>query len=260
MPAINSSAAFMISCFLRPIRGLGSAGIFFARILLTLRPNVKLFRETQRQIYFIGVRSLVIIMTCGFFVGMVLALQGYKSLATFGATNAVGTMLGLSLFRELGPVLTALLFAGRAGTAVAAEIGLMRTTQQIMAMELMAIDPVARVIAPRFLAGLISVPLLTGVFNLMAIVGGVVFAVHMRGIDSGLFWGNMQAHVHFFSDYASGIWKSAAFGGAASLAAVYAGYKAAPTGEGVGSATTSAVVNSAIIVLILDFAITAMLP
>jgi len=247
------------SCVYDPLRNLGDGGVFMGQVVLSVHPGRRLLAAVMRQLYFIGTRSLVIIMTCGFFVGMVLALQGYRTLSTFGATNAVGTMLGLALYRELSPVLTALLFAGRAGTSVAAEIGLMKATDQITAMELMAVDPMERVVAPRFIAGVIAMPLLTILFEAMALLGGMIFAVWVMGVDSGIFWGNMQQNVDFYSDLVIGLYKSTIFGVIGSLIAVHAGFRATPTGEGIGSATTQTVVASAILVLMFDFILSSFL-
>ena len=242
-----------------PIRGFGQGGRFAARVLARTRLNGRQLWSTLTQTYLIGVRSLVIIMSCGLFVGLVLGLQFYDALSQFGATDAVGTLLGKTLFRELGPVLTALLFAGRAGTYVAAEIGLMRATDQLSAMELMAIDPVERVVLPRFLAALIAVPLLTALFNMMVLLGGLAYTVGIQDVSSGVFWGNMQATVDFRSDYMSGFWKSLAFGAVVGMVAVYNGFHARPTGAGVGEATTRTVVISAILILVFDFIISAFL-
>jgi phospholipid/cholesterol/gamma-HCH transport system permease protein len=181
-------------------------------MLAGLRPALAQVQSILQQIYLIGARSLVIIMICGFFVGMVLSLQAINALEQFGASDQVSLLVGKSLFRELGPVLTALLFAGRAGTAITAEIGLMRATSQIDAMELMAIDPVQRVALPRFMAGLISVPLLTAMFNALAILGAVVFSIGVQGLDPGIFWSKLQTGVYFGKDFLGGIWKSLVFG------------------------------------------------
>lgn len=242
-----------------PVAGFGRGGLFFLQVLSRLRLNPRQLRSMLVQVYAIGVRSLVIIMTCGFFVGLVLGLQFYEALSQFGATNAVGTILGKSLFRELGPVLTGLLFAGRAGTAIAAEIGLMRATDQLSAMELMAIDPVERVVLPRFLGGLLSVPLLTALFNMMVILGGLLYTVGIQDVSMGIFWSNMQQNVDLSADYLNGFWKSLAFGAIVSIVAVFNGYFARPTGEGVGAATTQTVVVSAILILVFDYIISAFL-
>jgi len=240
-----------------PLVQAGRIGVFLMRMLAGLRLSGSLLRSTMQQSYLVGARSLVIIMICGFFVGMVLSLQAINALQQFGASDQVSLLVGKSLFRELGPVLTALLFAGRAGTAVAAEIGLMRATSQIDAMELMAIDPVQRIALPRFLAGVISVPLLTAMFNALAIMGAVVFSVGVMGLDSGIFWSKLQTSVYFGEDFMGGIYKSMAFGGLVSLIAVYFGYNAQPTGAGVGTATTNTVVLSSVLILIFDFIMTS---
>lgn len=240
-----------------PIQATGQCLLFLLRMLAGIRPSLGLIQSTLQQTYLIGARSLVIIMICGFFVGMVLSLQAINALEQFGASDQVSLLVGKSLFRELGPVLTALLFAGRAGTAITAEIGLMRATSQIDAMELMAIDPVQRIALPRFLAGLISVPLLTAMFNALAILGSVVFAVGVAGLDGGIFWTKLQTGVDFGKDFIGGVWKSLVFGGTVSLIAVYFGYTSKPTGAGVGTATTNTVVLSSVLILIFDFILTS---
>lgn len=240
-----------------PIQTAGNCLLFLLRMIAGLRLQLEQLQVVLQQTYLIGARSLVIIMICGFFVGMVLSLQAINALEQFGASDQVSLVVGKSLFRELGPVLTALLFAGRAGTSITAEIGLMRATSQIDAMELMAIDPIQRVALPRFLAGLISVPLLTAMFNALAILGSVVFAIGVMGLDSGIFWSKLQSGVYFDKDFMSGFWKSIAFGGIVSLIAVYFGYTAKPTGAGVGTATTNTVVLSSVLVLVFDFILTS---
>lgn len=245
--------------FVTPVRRFGRAFVFLVRLLVRIRPSGRQIHATLMQVHCIGTRSLVLIMVSGFFVGMVLSLQGYRELAQFGATDAVGAILGLSLFRELGPVLTALLFAGRAGTSITAEIGLMKATDQLMAMDLMAIDPLTRVVLPRFLAGILSLPVLTAVFNMMGLIGGAYYAVNIMGVDGGIFWGNMQAHIDLYSDFLVGVYKSIMFGFVVSLTAVYTGYYAVPTGSGVGLATTQTVVVSAVMMLIFDFIMTSLI-
>lgn len=240
-----------------PVQSTGQGVLFLLRMLIGIRLRLDLLKSTLQQTYLIGARSLVIIMICGFFVGMVLSLQAINALEQFGASDQVSLLVGKSLFRELGPVLTALLFAGRAGTSITAEIGLMRATSQIDAMELMAIDPVQRVALPRFLAGLISVPLLTAMFNALAILGSVIFAVGVIGLDGGIFWSKLQTGVYFDKDFIGGVWKSLVFGGTVSLVAVYFGYTAKPTGAGVGTATTNTVVLSSVLILIFDFIMTS---
>ena len=244
---------------LTPIAETGHCGLFLVRMLSSIRLERGLLISTLQQTYLIGARSLVIIMICGFFVGMVLSLQSINALQQFGASDQVSLLVGKSLFRELGPVLTALLFAGRAGTSIAAEIGLMKATSQIEAMQLMAIDPVQRIALPRFLAGLLSLPLLTAMFNAFAILGAVMFSIGVMGLDPGIFWSKLQTGIYFGKDFMGGVWKSVVFGGLVSLIAVYFGYYAKPTGEGVGTATTRTVVMSSVLVLIFDFIMTSFL-
>ncbi|MCK9538113.1 lipid asymmetry maintenance ABC transporter permease subunit MlaE [Dokdonella sp.] len=238
---------------------IGACGLFLLQILAAVPGSLRHFRETVRQVWFVGAMSLVIIMTCGLFVGMVLGLQLYYVLSIFGGTAALGTVVSLSLYRELGPVVTALLFAGRAGTSMTAEIGLMRATDQLSAMEMMAVDPLAYVVAPRFLAGLVALPLLTCVFNALGIFGAHLVGVSWLGLDNGMFWSNMTASVDVWKDVINGVWKSVAFGGVVALIAVFQGYTAPPTSEGVAYATTRTVVSSSIVVLALDFVMTAFL-
>ncbi len=238
---------------------IGAAVWFLFAILVAIPASLRHYRETLRQIWFLGAMSLVIIMTCGLFVGMVLALQLYYTLSIFGGTAALGTVVALSLFRELGPVVTALLFAGRAGTSMTAEIGLMRATDQLSAMEMMAVDPRAYVVAPRFIAGVVAMPLLGCIFNAMGILGAHLVGVSWLGLDNGTFWGNMTSSVQVWGDVINGVWKSFAFGVVISLIATFEGYTTAPTSEGVAYATTRTVVSSSIVVLALDFVMTAFL-
>jgi len=239
---------------------IGNCGLFLLQILAAIPRSLRHARETVRQLWFVGAMSLTIIMVCGLFVGMVLSLQLYHVLSIFGGTAATGTVVAISIYRELGPVVTALLFAGRAGTAITAEIGLMRATDQIAAMELMAVDPLAYVVAPRFLAGLIAMPLLCCVFCALGIFGGHLVGVSWLGIDNGTFWSNMTATVDVWQDIINGvIWKSLTFGAVVALIAVYQGYTAPPTSEGVAYATTRTVVASSIAILALDFVLTAFL-
>ena len=249
----------LTSRLLGPVTEAGQCLLFFFRMLSGVRFSFSQIVSVLQQTYLIGARSLVIIMICGFFVGMVLSLQAINALEQFGASDQVSLLVGKSLFRELGPVLTALLFAGRAGTSVTAEIGLMKATNQLEAMELMAIDPVHRIALPRFAAGVISVPLLTAMFSAMAILGSVVFAIGVIGLDAGIFWSKLQTGVYFEKDFLGGIWKSVVFGGTISLIAVYFGYSARPTGAGVGTATTNTVVLSSVLILIFDFIMTSFL-
>lgn len=238
---------------------IGACTLFLFSILAAVPRSLLKPHLLVQQIYFIGAMSLVIIMTCGLFVGMVLGLQSYNALSTFGATEKVSTLLALSLFRELGPVITVLLFAGRAGTSITAEIGLMRATDQLAAMEMMAVDPMSYVIAPRFLAGVIAVPLLASVFNMLGILGGYLVTVSWLGVDSGTFWSNMTDSVALGKDILNGVSKAFAFGIVSTLIAVYQGYTTPPTSEGVAYATTRTVVFSSIAVLAIDFLMTAFL-
>lgn len=237
----------------------GASQLFLMRILggcprALLRPSLII-----RQVYASGVLSLAIIGISGLFVGMVLALQGYNSLERFGATESLGVVAALALVRELGPVVTALLFAGRAGTALASEIGLMRATDQLSGMEMMAVDPVRRVVVPRFLGGIISMPLLAAIFSAMGIFGAWMVGVVLLGVDEGSFWSSMRDQVDYREDVLSGVLKSFVFGVAASLLAVFEGYNSIPTAEGVSRATTRTVVLTALSVLILNFMLTAVL-
>ena len=211
---------------------------------------------TIREVYFSGVQSLVIILVSGLFVGMVLSLQGDEVLNRYAADDQLGILVALSLVRELGPVIAGLLFASRAGSAITAEIGLMKATEQLSAMEMMAVDPIARVVAPRFWGGVISMPLLAALFSTMGIFGAYLVGVRLIGIDAGAFWGNMQAAVDFRTDIVNGVIKSVAFGAAVSLIAVFEGFDAKPTAEGVSSATTRTVVASSLAILALDFVLT----
>ncbi len=238
---------------------VGACALFFFAILAAVPESLLKPRLLVRQVFFVGAMSLVIIMTCGLFVGMVLALQSYNALSTFGATEKVSTLVALSLFRELGPVITALLFAGRAGTSITAEIGLMRATDQLAAMEMMAVDPMSYVVVPRFLAAVIAMPLLVCVFNLLGLLGGHLVTVSWLGVDNGTFWSNMTDAVAVGKDVFNGVGKSFAFGIVAALIAVHQGYTTSPTSEGVAYATTRTVVFSSIAVLMVDFLLTTIL-
>ena len=235
---------------------VGRVALFLVRILGQCLPSLRQPRLLVLQIYNAGARSLVIVMLCGLFVGMVLALQGYSLLQRFGSESALGVAAALGLVKELGPVITALLFAGRAGTALTSEIGLMRATDQLNAMEMMAVDPVRRVVAPRFLGGIIAVPLLTAIFDVIGIFGAQLVGVGLLRVESGSFWSQMQSAVQR-SDINEGLVKSLCFGLACSLLAVYEGYHAESTAEGVGLATTRTVVNAAVLTLLLDYMLTA---
>ncbi len=236
---------------------IGAMGRFFMLVLAHSGMSFRRIGLTIREIYFSGVMSLVIIMVSGLFVGMVLGLQGYETLQKYGAEETMGVLVALSLVRELGPVVTGLLFASRAGSAITAEIGLMKATEQLKAMDMMAIDPVARVVAPRFWAGVVSLPLLAMMFSAMGIFGGYIVAVLYVGTDPGVFWSNMQAAVDFRYDVWNGIVKSIAFGFAVSIIATFEGFDAAPTAEGVSRATTRTVVTSALTILAIDLVLTA---
>ena len=236
---------------------LGYASRFFWAVILHSGMSFRRFHLTIKEIYFSGVLSLIIILVSGLFVGMVLGLQGYETLQKYGSESALGTLVALSLVRELGPVLAALLFASRAGSAITAEIGLMKATEQISAMEMMAVDPIARVVAPRFWAGVISMPLLAAMFSAIGVFGGYLVGVVIIGVDEGQFWSQMQSAVDFRQDVMNGVIKSCVFGVAITAIALFEGYDAPPTAEGVSHATTRTVVTSALAVLALDFILTA---
>jgi phospholipid/cholesterol/gamma-HCH transport system permease protein len=238
---------------------LGRGTIFLIYVLagipaLFLRPGLVI-----AQIWSVGVRSLVITVVSGVFVGMVLGLQGYNTLVDFGAEESLGVLVALSLVRELGPVVAALLFAGRAGSALTAEIGLMKATEQLDGMEMMAVDPLRRVVAPRFVAGVISMPLLAAMFSAVGVFGGYFVGVGLLGVDEGAFWSQMQSAVDVNDDILNGIVKSVAFGVVITWVAVFEGYDAVPTSEGVSAATTRTVVHSSLAVLGLDFVLTALM-
>ena len=238
---------------------LGFACRFLWFTLKESGPSFRRFHLTIREIYFTGVLSLIIILVSGLFVGMVLGLQGYDTLVRYGSSEALGVLVSLSLVRELGPVVAGLLFASRAGSAITAEIGLMKATEQLSAMEMMAVDPIARVVAPRFWAGVISMPLLAALFSAMGVFGGYLVGVRLIGVDEGSFWSQMQAAVDFREDVLNGVIKSLVFGIAVTWIAVYEGYDAPPTAEGVSGATTRTVVTSSLAILALDFVLTALM-
>jgi phospholipid/cholesterol/gamma-HCH transport system permease protein len=237
----------------------GLTGVFLAQSLL-VKPNLReSFPLFIRQLYAVGVLSLVIMLVSGAFIGMVLALQGYTILVKFGAEQALGQMVALSLVRELGPVVSALLFAGRAGSALTAEIGLMKSTEQLASMEMMGVDPLHRVIAPRFWAGQCSLPILAIIFTAIAVYGGYMVGVQWLFVDDGAFWSNMQSSVDFYNDVCNGIIKSMVFAFVISWIAVFQGYHCVPTSEGISLATTRTVVYSSLAVLGLDFFLTAVM-
>ncbi|MBO9686994.1 lipid asymmetry maintenance ABC transporter permease subunit MlaE [Roseateles chitosanitabidus] len=237
----------------------GASARLLGTLVLHLGFSLRRFVLVREQIFYVGNRSLSIIGVSGLFVGFVLALQGYYTLQRYGSAEAVGLLVALSLVRELGPVVAALLFAGRAGTSLTAEIGLMKAGEQLSAMEMMAVDPIQRVLAPRFWAGVISMPLLAAVFSAVGIVGGWLVAVPLIGIDAGSFWSQMQGGVDVFKDVGNGVVKSVVFGVTVSFVALLQGYSCRPTPEGVSEATTRTVVLSSLAVLGLDFILTAMM-
>lgn len=236
---------------------LGRAALFLVRMAPGLGVALTRLRLIVQQLYMTGVLTLIIILVSGAFVGMILALQGYNSLVKYDAQSSLGLLVALSLTRELGPVLTALLFAGRAGSALTAEIGLMKATEQLAGMEMMAVDPLTRVVAPRFWAGWIAVPLLAMIFTAVGIIGAYVVSVGVLGLDGGVFWSQMQSGVSVTNDVMSGLLKSIVFGFVVSWIAVFEGYDAKPTSEGVSRATTRTVVSSSLAILGLDFIMTA---
>jgi len=244
---------------LRAFASLGHAAFFFADLLRHTPQSVRRFGLVVSQIHAIGYRSLVIILASGFAVGCVLALQMYYALVPFGAAESLGLVVNLSLVRELGPVVTALLFAGRAGTSLTAEIGLMKAGEQLAAMELMAVDPKSRVLAPRFLGGIVAMPVLALLFSAVGILGAYVVGVLMIGLDPGNFWSIMESGVDVRRDLGNGIIKSIVFGVICSFVAVYQGYEAKATPEGVARATTRTVVISSLTVLAMDFVLTALM-
>lgn len=238
---------------------MGRGSLFLLHVLTGFPALLPRFGLVIKQMYSVGVLSLVIIAVSGLFVGMVLALQGYNTLVDFGATESLGVMVALSLVRELGPVVAGLLFAGRAGSALTAEIGLMKATEQLSAMEMMAVDPLHRVVAPRFMAGIISMPLLAAIFSALGVIGGYFVAVGLLGVDEGAFWSQMQAKVDLQEDIFNGVIKSVVFGFVITWIAVFEGYDTVPTSEGVSRATTNTVVHGSLAVLGLDFILTALM-
>ncbi|MBC8210936.1 MAG: lipid asymmetry maintenance ABC transporter permease subunit MlaE [Gammaproteobacteria bacterium] len=238
---------------------LGRGSLFLIKILAGIPQLFLRFRLVVQQLHSVGVQTLMITLVAGLFVGMVLALQLYYTLSTFGAEDTLGMVVDLALVRELGPVVAALLFAGRAGSALTAEIGLMKATEQLSGLEMMAVDPVNRIIAPRFLAGFISMPLLAAIFSAVGILGGYSVGVDLLGVDSGAFWSQIQDKVDFYDDVLNGVIKSFVFGFIVSWIAVFEGYDCIPTSEGVSRATTRTVVHSSLAVLGMDFVLTAIM-
>jgi phospholipid/cholesterol/gamma-HCH transport system permease protein len=241
------------------LQALGNSGVFLA-LVLCRKPNfARLWPLLRYQIYSIGVLSCLIIVVSALFIGMVVGLQGHHTLQKFGATSQLGQLLALTVARELGPVITALLFAGRAGSALTAEIGLMKATEQLSSMDMMGVDPLGRVIYPRFLAGFIALPILSLIFSAVAIYGGYFIGVEWLGVDGGSFWSNMQAAVDFKADVLSGILKSLVFAAVVTWIAVFQGFECVPTAGGISEATTKTVVYSSLAVLGFDFLLTAMM-
>ncbi len=238
---------------------LGRGTYFLLSTLAGIASILPRPRLLMNQLYSVGVLSFLIITISGLFVGMVLGLQGFYILSDFGAEESLGVMVSASLVRELGPVVTALLFAGRAGSALTAEIGLMKATEQLSGMEMMAVDPIRRIITPRFLAGFISMPLLAALFSAVGIIGGQLVGSGLLGVDDGSYWSQMQTQIDFYDDILNGVIKSVIFGFVTSWIALFEGYDAIPTSEGVSRATTRTVVNSAFSILILDFILTALM-
>ncbi len=243
----------------KQLADLGLGAKLFLRLLTTLGSSLKRFGLIRDQIHFLGNYSLVIIAVSGMFVGFVFGLQGYYTLQRYGSAESLGLLVTLTLVRELGPVVTALLFAGRAGTSLTAEIGLMKAGEQISVMEMMAVDPVKRILAPRFWGGVITMPLLAAVFSAMGIIGGWVVGVVMIGVDAGSFWSQIQGGVDVWKDLGNGVIKSIVFGFTVTFIALLQGFEAQPTPEGVARATTRTVVVASLAVLGLDFMLTAMM-
>ncbi len=241
------------------LSNLGHGAALFVRLMRLFGVTMRRFGLVRDQIHFLGNYSLAIIAVSGLFVGFVLSLQGYYTLQRYGSSEALGLLVALSLVRELGPVVSALLFAGRAGTSLTAEIGLMKAGEQLSAMDLMAVDPVQRILAPRFWAGVITMPLLAAVFSAVGIIGGWMVGVLMIGVDAGAFWSQMQGGVDVWKDVGNGIVKSVVFGITVTFVALLQGYEAQPTPEGVSRATTRTVVVASLAVLALDFILTAMM-
>ena len=243
----------------RKLAGLGYGARLFATLVALVAPTLRRFGLVRDQVHFLGNYSLAIIAVSGLFVGFVRALQGYYTLQRYGSSEALGLLVALSLVRELGPVVTALLFAGRAGTSLTAEIGLMKAGEQLSAMQMMAVDPVRRILAPRFWAGFIAMPLLAAVFSAVGILGAWLVGVVLIGVDSGAFWGQMQGGVDVWRDVGNGVVKSLVFGTTVTFIALLEGFEAQPTPEGVSRATTRTVVVASLSVLGLDFILTAMM-
>ncbi|WP_363317787.1 lipid asymmetry maintenance ABC transporter permease subunit MlaE [uncultured Amphritea sp.] len=259
MQAVADNLILLGRFVLERIAAIGRSGMILMHAVIARPDPATSFPLLVRQLYSVGVLSMIIIVVSGLFIGMVLALQGYTILVDYGTEQAVGQMVALSLVRELAPVVTALLFAGRAGSALTAEIGLMKTTEQLSSMEMIGVDPLRRIIAPRFWAGLISLPILTMIFSAVGIWGGLLVGVEWLGIYEGSFWSNMQNSVDFFDDIGNGLIKSLVFGLVVTWVAVFQGYDSVPTSEGISQATTKTVVYSSLAILGLDFILTALM-
>jgi phospholipid/cholesterol/gamma-HCH transport system permease protein len=244
---------------LNSLERIGRGHLLLLQMMSGIYEALFRFSLVTQQLFSVGVLSVLIITVSGLFVGMVLGLQGYNTLVDFGAEESLGVLVALSLVRELGPVVSALLFAGRAGSALTAEIGLMKSTEQLSGMEMMAVDPVRRVLVPRFLAGIISMPLLAAIFSAVGIFGGFLVGHALLGVDDGAFWSQMQAKTDLYDDILNGVIKSIVFGFVVTWIALFEGYDATPTSEGVGRATTRTVVHSAFAILGLDFVLTALM-
>lgn len=258
-PGFLGAAQNLGRATLARVEKIGRAHLFIAHVLLGFPDILLRFRLLVAQIYSVGVLSILIVSVSGLFVGMVLSLQGYNVLSDFGAEQTLGVMVAASLVRELGPVVTALLFAGRAGSALTAEIGIMKATEQLSGMEMMAVDPVRRIISPRFFAGVFSMPVLAALFSMVGVMGGYLVGVGLLGVDEGAFWSQMRAKIDFFDDVVNGVIKSLVFGVVVTWIAVFEGYDSLPTSEGVSRATTRSVVYSALAVLGWDFVLTALM-
>ncbi|MET0067530.1 MAG: lipid asymmetry maintenance ABC transporter permease subunit MlaE [Candidatus Thiodiazotropha sp.] len=244
---------------LSALERLGRGHLLLVQILLGIGSLLTRLGLLISQIHSIGVRTTTIIIVSGLFVGMVLGLQGYYVLSQFGAEDSLGVMVAASLVRELGPVVTALLFAGRAGSALTAEIGLMKATEQLSGLEMMAVDPVRRILTPRFYAGFVSMPLLAAMFSAVGVIGGYFVSVGLLGVDDGAFWSQMQSKIDWGEDVINGVIKSFVFGFVCAWIALFQGYDAVPTSSGVSEATTRTVVHSSLAVLVLDFVLTALM-
>ncbi len=241
------------------VQRLGQGGLLLWHMLAGIGDLARRPRLLLNQLFSVGVLSVLIVAVSGVFVGMVLGLQGYNTLVQFGAAQSLGVVVAASLVRELGPVVTALLFAGRAGSALTAEIGLMKATEQLSGLEMMAVDPVKRILTPRLLAGFLSMPLLAALFSALGVIGGYFVGVGLLGVDDGAFWSQMQAKIDYHDDIVNGVIKSLVFGFVCTWIALFQGYAAVPTSEGVSRATTRTVVHSSLAVLGLDFILTALM-